>query len=250
MLWEKHNYLNKSVPYIVSQEIIEYDIKSAGFNLIKKFKLLSESKIKHLESLDKKKRQIMIGLYEKNDKDLKKSLNNAFVEARRIFFESNNLVDEDILSIKKDAIITTRRCDKLVFDNIEFVEKHIYTSYYYINKFEFYLSTDSIDVKGINDDKLKLHKDYMLDFLFKIFKMMETTSRDIVIKNIKEFSYYYKTRQLEIGYYRELNKDSLFKLNISLMKTMVGVIDTDDITDIDINYNFIHYIIPIINLLI
>jgi hypothetical protein len=234
----------------VSQEIIEYDIKSAGFNLIKKYKLLNDKKIEHLESLDKKKRQIMIGLYEKNDKELKKNLNLAFVDARRIFFESNNLQDDDILSIKKDAIITTKRCDKLIFDNVEFVEKHIYTSYYYINKFEFYLGTTGIDVKGINDEKLELHKDFMLDFLFKIFKMMETTSREIIIKNIKEFSYYYKTKQLEIGYYRELNKDSLFKLHHTLLKTMVGVVDTDDVSDIDINYNFMHYIIPIINLLI
>lgn len=250
MLWERHNYLNKTIPYIVSRDIVEYDIQSAGFNLIKRYKLLNDSKIQYLDGLDKKKRQIMIGLYEKNDKELKTNLNNAFVEARRLFFESNNLDADDVISIKKDAIITTKRCYNTTFDNIEFIEKNVYTSYFYLNKFEFYIGLNSIDVKGIHDDKLELHKEYMLDFLFKIFKMFETTSRDIIIKNIKDFSYYYKNRYLEIGYYRELNKDSLFKLNKMLLENMIGVIDTDDIDSIDINYNFMHYVIPIVNLIL
>ena len=65
MLYEKHNYLNKDIEYLISREIIEYDIKSAGFNLIKQYKLLDDAKILHLESLSKKQRQITIGLYQK-----------------------------------------------------------------------------------------------------------------------------------------------------------------------------------------
>ena len=249
MLWKKHNYLNKNIPYIISQDIIEYDIRSAGFNLVKKYKLLDSKKIENLEKLDKKKRQIMIGLYERNDKEFKDALNAAFVEARRLFFEANNLSDDKVLSIKKDAIITTAHCTELTFDNVEFIEKHKYTSYYYINKLEFYVGPTTIDVKGISDEKLKYHNDYMIDFLFKIFKMIETRPTDIVIKNLKDFSFHYKNKTLDIGYYRELNKDSLFKLNRNLLNTMIGMIDLDSVEDIDIRYNYIHYIVPLVNLL-
>jgi len=31
-LFKKHFYLNKNIEYLISNEIIEYDIKSAGFN--------------------------------------------------------------------------------------------------------------------------------------------------------------------------------------------------------------------------
>lgn len=250
MLWKKHNYLDKTIPYIISKDIIEYDIKSAGFNLVKKYKLLDDKKIDTLEKSDKKKRQILIGLYERNDKDFKHTLNDAFVDARRLFFEANELCSNDVLSIKKDAIITTKHCTELIFDNVEFVEKHKYTSYYYINKLEFYVGPTTLDIKGISDDKLIYHRDYMIDFLFKIFKMIETHSDDIVIKNIKEFSYHYKNRTLDIGYYRELNKDSLFKLNYELLNTMVGMVELDSVDDVDIQYNYIHYIVPLINILI
>lgn len=250
MIWEKDIYLNKTIPYMISREIIEYDIRSAGFNLIKKYKLLPQNKIDHLEKQDKKQRQILIGLYERSDPELKQTLKDSFKDIRRIFFEANDIDTDDIVSIKKDAIFSLKHCDNRIFDNVEFVEKNVYTSYYYINKLEFYVGQNSVDVKGINDEKLRLHEDYMLDFMFKIFKMMETTSSDVIIKSLKEFTKYYKAGSLEIGYYRELNKDSLFKLNKTLMDTMIGVHDTTTLDGIDTSYNFTHYIIPLVNLMV
>lgn len=54
---------------------------------------------------------------------MKKTLNDKFVEVRKWFFENNDIQDDDILSIKKDAIITTKRCLATEFDNIRFVER-------------------------------------------------------------------------------------------------------------------------------
>lgn len=250
MLYERHNFLNKNISYLTSREIIEYDIQSAGFNLIKKYGLLEESKIRYLESLEKKQRQIQIGLYQREDKNLIKLLNEKFVEIRKMFFEANDLSDDDVLSIKKDAIITLRRCSNTDFDNVHFIEKNYYTSYYYINSLEIYVGSSTLDIKGISDNKLEKHKDYMIDFLFSIFKMMETTQRDIIIKNVKRFAEYYKNKELDVGYYRELNSDSLFKLKETLFNKPIGIEDVGDVDMIDTSYNYLHYIIPIINLLI
>ena len=249
-LYESHNYLNKNIEYIISNEIIEYDMKSAGFNIIKKFKLLDEKKIAHLESLPKDRRQITIGLYQRSNKDFAEELKSKFVEMRKMFFEANELSDDLVLSIKKDAIITTQRCYNVRFDNVEFAEKHVYTSYYYLSKFELYVGPDGIDLKGISDDKLKYHKDYMLDFLFRFLKLVEVGSQRQIISNLTQFANYYKSKGLDVGYYRELNADSLFKLNKTFIGDLVGVQDVDSVDNIDISFNYMKFIVPLIRLLV
>jgi hypothetical protein len=250
LLYEKSNYLNRNIQYLISNEIIEYDIQSAGFNLIKKFKLLPDSKIQYLESLPKKKRQIQIGLYMLRDRQLFKHLNEKFMEARKWFFEQNQIRDEDVLSIKKDAIITLRRCNIFEWDNVIFTEKNIYTSYYYLNRFEFYYHRDGMDVKGINDDMLELHREYMLNFLHTFAKLQEISSPKRVIELIMDFSKYYREMKLNVGYYRELNVDSLFRYPMKYNNQNVGLQYCDNIDDIEIGYNYAHYLIPLISLLI
>lgn len=251
-LYEKHNYTNKLIEYLVSREIIEYDIKEAGFNLVKKYHLLSQGKIEQLELLSKDERKISLGYMQKYDKDFADKLNEKFVEARRLFFESNDIKADDVLSIKKDAIFMLRRCHNIEFDNILFREKNIYTSYYYLNKKEIYLNKDGLDLKGIKDDKLELHKDYMLDLLFKLLRMVELSSKRQLIANLKEVSYFYKNRKLHIEYYRELNSDSLFRLKMMMpgMHEYIGVQYTNDVDEIEIEYNYMRYIVPIINLIL
>lgn len=249
-LYTKHNYLNKDTHYIISNEIIEYDLQSAGFNLIKKFKLLDDQKIQYLETMGKKQRQIQIGLYQRKDKDFIKRLNDKFVEARKWFFEQNEIKEQDVLAIKKDAIVTTKRCLNTQWDNLEFVEKNIYSSYYYINDIEFYFNRDNIHVKGIGDDKLVLHDEYMLDFLYQYFLMNEVSKRRRIIEFIKEFSHYYKARQLEVGYYRELNRNSMFKSNEKLFGRDVLIEYLADKDLIDIDYNYIYYVLPLVSMLI
>lgn len=250
-LYERDSYLDKSIPYLISKEITEYDIKSAGFNISRYFKLLSEDQLNLLESLDKKKRQVQIGLFQRENPVYKQELNDKFKEIRKKFFESNNLSEEDIHSIKKDAIFVYKKCLNTSFDNIQFVEKNTYSSYYYINRLEFYVKDDTIDVKGISDDKLSYHRDYMLDFLHTIFKTMERSSFKLAIKYIREFIDHYKRRLLDFRYYRELNRDSLFKLNIPGIGTIVvneEAINNESLDTINITYNYMSYIIPLINL--
>ena len=59
-LYEKHNYLNKNIRLIVNEKLTEYDIKDAGFNIIKRDKLLDYKMIKKLELMNKQDRNIYI----------------------------------------------------------------------------------------------------------------------------------------------------------------------------------------------
>lgn len=251
-LYQRHNYLNKNIPYIISNEIIEYDMQSAGFNLIKKYGLLDSNTIEYLESLSKKERQIQIGMYQINKRDLVKNMNEKFVEARKWFFEANELTDDDVLSIKKDAIITFKRCRNLEMDNIIFAEKNIYSSYYYLAGNEFYYNPQTLDVKGISDEMLELHEEFMIEFLHDFFHMNETVMRKKkIIGTLKEFADYYKNKELDVGYYRELNSDSLYRLvryGSENIKIPNGIKYVDCLDNVDIGFNYFNYVIPLLSI--
>ena len=202
-LYKFDKYLNKDIEYLIGNEIIEYDIKEAGFNIIKCFNLLPEYEIGRLEKFTKYQRKIEIGLIQRSNKELKQKLKDGFMECRRIFFKANNIEESDVLSIKKDAIFLLKPCNKTKFKNIEFVPKNTYTSYYYLNKFEFYYNEDKLDVKGINDELLKLHQDGFLLFLKDLFRYKECEDDLSTIKFIKEFTDEYKRFMLPVEFYRE-----------------------------------------------
>lgn len=136
-LYEKDLYVNKDIECIIDTPIIEYDIKQAGYNLTKYYKLLPEDKIKELSSLSKENKRIKLGLFQRNNDVFKESLKKAFVNIRKEFFEANNIYPEEVISIKKDALFITRQLQNTEFGNVEFVKKNKYTSYYNLNKLEF-----------------------------------------------------------------------------------------------------------------
>ena len=249
-MYRHDKYRNKNIQYLISNEIIEYDIRSAGYSISRYYNLLDNKTLDKLENMSNKQRHIAIGLLQRNDKVYNERLKQAFIDIRREFFIANKIEDRDVLSIKKDAIFLLRRIDQTKFgDTIEFRNKNTYTSYYYINRKEFYNNKETIDVKGISDEKLELHRDYMLDFLHNIFCMMETSSNAYVIKELVSFIDHYKSKMLEVGYYRELNDDSAYRLNNEYVGYELGLDIVDDVTDINISYNYMNYIRPLIEIL-
>lgn len=252
MLYERHNYLNKNINYLISTEIIEYDMVSAGLNICKEYKLLPENEIEELFQLPKNIRVVRLGLLQKERKSLVKDINEGFKKARQMFFEANNLKEDDVLSIKKDAIFVTKRCREREFGNIRFEPKNTYTSYYRLNNMEFYFNNRTgIDVKGIQNDLLELHKEYMLKFLHRFFYMNETSRPRNIIRLLNEFSYDYKTKQLPIGFYRELNRESTFRTGEQINGHAVGLmhVSKEDFKMVDISYNYFKYLVPLINIL-
>ena len=165
-LYKRDLYLNKSNSFLVSKTIIEYDISSAGYNISKLYKLLTPKQEAKLDKLSKKDRHYQIGWYQRHDREYAKRLKDAFVDIRRRFFEANDIQDQDVLSIKKDAIFMLRSVDKTKFDNVEFKEKNFYTTFIHLDRSIspknidlelYYDSMKGVDVKGIDDDKVFLH---------------------------------------------------------------------------------------------
>lgn len=249
MLYQKHNYIDRNISYLCSRDIYEYDIKSAGFNLLKYYQLVDKEMIQMLEDMSKHQRKIKIGLLMREDRELGKKLSDCFVDMRRRFFEANELKEEDILSIKRDAIFTLKYCPHTIFGNVEFDIKNYYSSYFYLNRMQFFYYKGVIDVKGFAKYQA-LHEPYMLSFLAHYIHLMETGNRENLIKFIKRFIHLYKTKQLDIGYYREMNAISCFKTKYNLFDQYLYMKHMGDYDNVVIDYNYLHYIIPLAQILI
>lgn len=224
----KTTWLNPDIEYLIGNEIYEYDMKDAGFSLIKQFKLLSDTKIAELSKLDKGlQRHIAVGKLQGEDRSFSEALTSKFAEMRRVFVNENNLSGNDIISVKKDAIFVIGTCEKLKFGQVEFIPKNQYTSYirfHNANDIEVYYSEDQIDIKGMGDSAVNKHRLYMIEFLKKIIDMME--SKDQKVKRyIMKFIIDYKARELDEEYYIKFDRRS---------------------SEMDLLYNYQNIIIPLI----
>ena len=249
----RRNYLNKVYTNLHNTYIIEYDIKSAGLNVMYAFGLISKKQYQYYLSLDKKSRNIRLGLLQRDTEGLANELGECMLQVINMFIKANNLEESDILSVKNDAIfVINKKCTQLKFNNIEFVAKNKYTSYYLFDGKEFYysrkLNKDILHVKGVNDETLEKHNDYMLDFLKKVFRAIEVKSPKEVFIMVKKFAKEYRDYELPVGYYRELNHLSLYRLNVSMDRRKIGVEDIDESLYQYLNYNY-NYKVYILNIL-
>lgn len=208
---KKSTYLNPNIEYLFNDEIIEYDIQDAGFSLIRQYHLLPDEKIKELSLMEKGgERHRAIGMLQRDDKVLSKALSDKFAEVRMIFIAANNLTDNDIISVKKDAIYTIGPCQRLKFGCIRFVPKNRYTSYVRfpnVQNLEIYYSPEAMDIKGIGDSAINRHRLYMMEFLRTVIGMIED-GNSRVKRYLMKFINDYKSNDLEDVFYLEFNNTS------------------------------------------
>jgi hypothetical protein len=258
-LWERTTWLNKDIDYLFGNRITEYDMKSAGLSLSKKFKLLPESTIRDLESVSKQDRNIRMGLIQRKDKEYTKKLLDAFKQMRKEFFEANDLNESNLLSIKKDAFfVIDKKCHTTDFGEVKFDSKNKYTSYMYLNKLEFYFNTATkhVDIKGLGQGKTldeirEAHKDFMLDFMLRYVRMKEIgvsgNPMDIFLRKFVED---YRNKQLPVGYYRELSKFNAYLVYDEVLGEYQYIKDVGTLDDVVIARNYYEYIVKLVSLCI
>ena len=135
-LYQKVNY-TAPIDYLISKNIREYDITKSNINILLFFNKISKEQYDHFYNMDKTERNETIGKIIRDDEELKQAILDGVIEAKRMFFEANNIQDDEVLSIKNDAVFIIDRAMKYTkFGNIEFVNKNSYTSFYkfYKNK--------------------------------------------------------------------------------------------------------------------
>lgn len=229
----KSTWLNPNIEYLFNVELYEYDEIDGGFNIIKEFKLLPDSKIIELGKLDKYERMINIGKIQRDDKLFSQRLTDGFMESRRLFIDKNKLSDNRIISVKKDALFITDICQFTKFGNIEFKQKNSYTSYIRFannSNIELYYNENDIHVKGIGDTGVNRHRLYMLNFLSTIIGYIESKN-SYVKRYIRNFINDYRLKKLDDAYYIKFNnrsdEEDLFFNYINILVPLVQIIQEE-----------------------
>lgn len=207
----KSTWLNPNIEYLFNDDIIEYDIHDAGFSLIQQYQLLPPEKIKELERIPRGiQRHIQVGVLQRDDKEFSKQLTDKFTEVRALFMMMNQLKDDSIVSVKKDAIYTIGKVKRTTFGKVKFMEKNHYSSYIRfpdITNLELYYGENGIDVKGMGDAAVNRHRLYMLEFLRKTIKSIEQQDSSVKRKFMRFFNQY-KFDELDEEFYIEFNNVS------------------------------------------
>ena len=251
-VYTKHNYTRKDVTYIKNTTIIEYDMSNAGINILLTKGLLKQDFVDHLNKMDKLQKNITVGKILQKNPEWNKVMMEEFIAIRKYFMEINELTDDDILSIKKDAIfIIGKRVRNLkLTENYEFKEKNTYDTYLSIMNKEFYVSIDKgeYDVKGFSKKVLSLQEDYFIDF---IITALVLDREDIFAKHehIKIFRTKFLNFELEPQFYIDLNEGGyIYKYSeTSSVKTITPFPPLDlSKCDITTNYKFLFELINIL----
>lgn len=251
-LYNKTNYL-LNVPYLSSTYITEYDLSKANISALKYMGYLSDEDYNFLYNADKLYREVYIGKLERVDKKVSDLKKQGILEARKKLFFKNNLQDSEILSIKNDAVfIIGDRPIVNSFDIFKFNIKNRYTFFMVTtNKLEIYYKYDPIsgeeifDVKGINDNILEYHRNYMISFLCQIFYLLQTNTVEYTLRYFNDFYEKFVNFRLDSGYYREFDCYSMYRVNRPEKNISFGLpyIDNETIRNsinnklIDINCN-------------
>ena len=212
----KRTLYTKKVKFIIN-EIHEYDIAKANISILLQGGYITQREYNMYLQMPKIQREIAIGNLQKNPK-YSKIIREGFEQARKCLIEANNLTEDDIVSIKKDAFYVMRRLQCTTFGNIEFTLRNSYHMYIYCRGIEIYYgmnelddSGDILDIKGINDNKLSLHSAY-LSFISYILKQVVKGNVVGAIQELMTFIQRYDNKQLSVEYYREFNAESMYRI--------------------------------------
>ena len=245
MLWDKTSY-TADISYLTNVFIYEYDISKANINVLFTKNIIDQQTYEFLYNAPRMTRQVYVGKLCK-DRIISNSLKAGIIEAKKIFFEANNITDKDVLSIKNDAVFLINKKPMITkFGFIEFMKKNVYTSFFKLNNMEYYYYYSNItkeeylDIKGISDNSLILHEGYFLQVIKDIFYSIQINGPEISLRMLKDIYNEYITLQLPINYYRCFNSESMFHFKFQSKLGTGYKIETateNQKTMLDITYN-------------
>ena len=237
--------------WLINMDIREYDLKQANISVLNQMNILSDDLYNKLKNSEKMNREVYIGKMIRKNPDIVKAVKSGITEARRLFFQSNNLDDMNVLYIDNDSITTIQpfgykpiiKYTKFS-DYIEFRQKNSYTSFYRLPDMDFLYfnngSVESFRLKNVDSNRVSsIHKGYFMDLLLSIAYMIQNRQLVDCINIIRDMYNEYVTRSMDIDYYREFNSRSMYKvLNTNAYIYYSDVIpNAADINFIDISYN-------------
>lgn len=267
---ERTVWVDTSVDLYIG-ELIEYDMREGGFSIIQKENLLPDKVIQNMRSMTKDERHVFIGklAYDKNFRHIPKLVTEKFKPYRLLFGDMNDLIDEDIFYVRKDAICVKRYCYNTKIDEfIEFREKRAYGCFMRLiptywepdeikpNKLEFYWcpDTDELDIKGMKNDIAMVHEDGIYQIIKKFMRYLYDLNYDGALKYIVGVMDAYKHNYgVKKGcthpekYYRRFDREGKYKLWKDGYVLNVCDIGEELIPMCDKIYNYRNILVPMMN---
>jgi len=197
-------------------EIFEYDITKANISILLQYGYISPKEFEMYSQMNKLQRQIAIGRLQQNPM-YSNAINRGFEEARKSLIAVNDIREDDIVSIKKDALYVLRRLNITDFTNIHFTLRGTYSIFLNCMGLEIYFFWDErtddydIQIKGINDDKLYLHEAFM-SIICDILRYVQQGDLQSAMSYITEIRERYNSKDFPIECYREFNSNSSYRL--------------------------------------
>lgn len=254
----KSNYRNKDILKLVNTDIYEYDMKDAGFNVIKRFELLPPLIIKGLEGLDKAERNITIGKMRGEDKIFSASLKKFLRETIANFIILNKIREQDILAIRNDAVTFISKAP-IALDTINglyFRKDGFFQVFLNLSGIEFYYNAfdDFLCTKGLSDECIESQNEYWLSFIKSIMKMLYNNAPVAnIIRCVNMHRRAYIAKALPLRFYKALQMNS-YKILIPSQSGVEVRLKPDPegclLESMDIGENYSKVIIPLINLII
>ena len=246
-LWNNFKY-TAPIDCLIDVPIRVYDIRKANISILTELGYLTKDQYAELYNAQKLDRDIFIGRFQGNNPEASKALADGILEAKRLFFEMNNIEDRDILEINNDAVyiignkpIRIQQVSSLIYFNLA----EEYTSFYSVKKIRYFYyanritRTEYLRAKGIGSSS-HLHENFMFDFLKELFFTAQFEGVVNAINLLNIFYNKYINRELDLGYYRTLNASSIIMISNFDQYATYG---TDNIYDarlkrvMDISYN-------------
>lgn len=106
-----------------------------------------------------------------------------------------------------------------------------------------------MDVKGISDELVELHRPYLLKSISKFIRLLSQYDFKKATKFIVSLMNDYKLRNLPVGYYREFNTDSKYVYGINGRVMLVPDIGESFKREVDISYNYLNVLVPLLQLI-
>ena len=107
-LYTRVNY-SSDISYLNNVFIYELDISKANISILYSLEAIDKETYEYLYNAERMVRQVYIGKLMKNNKKIIKILKTGIIAAKKMLFESNNIQDYDVLSIKNDAVFLINR---------------------------------------------------------------------------------------------------------------------------------------------
>lgn len=243
-LWSKVNYDAPIDSY--NGFIVEYDIAKANISALRSQNIIDQSLYEKLYNEEKHTREVYVGYMVQQNPDLYKSIQKGIIEAKRLFFAENTILDDEVIAIHNDSVIVKSQRKMVTdFGLYRFKNKGEYTQYLRLAKkiqlfYRYDMTTDSdmVEIKGISQEKLNLHRQPFLEFIINMQYMLSSAPITDTLTEYNNYLEQYMSNSLPIDHYRELNAENGFRVIAGNRQYILDNARQEDIDIVNKQWNF------------